>query len=119
MIPGSRHVQPPPTALSATPPVRQPLRCVTIDWTLVQTLLIASEAGSYRAAAKTASLNTIRKRVAELERKIGISLLTTSVTGVVPTDAGLLLIQTARAMRAALDEGLETDFQIEREQGNV
>ena len=65
------------------------------------------------------SLNTIRKRVAELERKIGTSLLTASVTGVVPTDAGLLLIQTAKAMRAALEEGLETDFQITREQGNV
>ena len=81
----------------------------------MQSLLNVCEAGSYRAAAKDVSLNTIRTRVAELERKIGTPLVKASITGVVPTDAGLLLIQTAKAMRTALEEGLEQGFQIPRD----
>ena len=74
----------------------------------MQALLEVSEAGSYRAAAKTISLNTLRKRVAELERRIGAPLLTASVSGVVPTKAGLRAVETAKAMRSALQSGLET-----------
>ena len=67
---------------------------------------MVSEAGSYRSAARTVSLNTLRKRVAELERQTGTMLLTASVTGVVPTKAGLNVVETAKAMRLVLETGL-------------
>jgi Bacterial regulatory helix-turn-helix protein, lysR family len=100
MTPGSRQ-------LPVSPDVGP-----SIDWALMQALLLVSEAGSYRSAAKSVSLNTLRKRVAELERRTGAPLLAASVSGVVPTTAGLRLVATAKAMREALETGLSVGVEV-------
>ena len=100
MISGSRH-RPDKTA---TPSLRpHATRNPQLDWGLLQTFLTVIEATSYRQAAKTLSLNTVRKRVAMLERHTGLKLVECSVNGVTPTEAGERLLQQARLMRDTLD----------------
>ncbi len=76
----------------------------SINWQLLQTFLETVEVGSLRAAAENGvvSLNTIRTRIALLERKCEATLLLRSVQGVNPTVAGLKVVSVARAMREAL-----------------
>lgn len=104
MISGSRRhadLKAPPK-----PPRPNTARNSQIDWGLLQTFLTVIEARSYRQAAKTLSLNTVRKRVAMLERHTGLKLVECSVNGVTATKAGEQLLSQARQMRDTLERHL-------------
>ena len=80
-----------------------------VDWGLLQNLLIVVESGSFRAGAKRHSLNTVRKRVAMLERMTGQQLVECTVTGVKPTPAGERFIAQVRLMRQTLEAHLAAE----------
>jgi Bacterial regulatory helix-turn-helix protein, lysR family len=74
------------------------------DWALFQNLLVVLDAGSLRAAALKSqrSLNTVRSRIAELERLTGLVLIDRHVQGARATDAAQPIIAIARAMEAVV-----------------
>ncbi len=107
MISGSPHRS--ETSTSATPLPPHVARNPQPDWGLLQTFLSVIDAGSYRQAAKSLSLNTVRKRIATLERHTGLKLVECSVNGVAATKAGERLLAQARLMRDTLERHLSDD----------
>jgi DNA-binding transcriptional LysR family regulator len=73
------------------------------DWEAVRTALEVVRHGSFRAAAEHmgASINVLRRRVDELERALGVKLLTRHVDGVRITAEGAKVFEAARKMEAA------------------
>ena len=73
------------------------------DWEAVRTALEVVRHGSFRAAAEESgsSINVLRRRVGELERALGVKLLTRHVDGVRITAEGKKVFEAARKMEAA------------------
>jgi len=75
----------------------------TQDWSLVRTFLAVTETGSLSAAARRLGLSqpTVGRHVHELEEALAATLFRRQPRGMAPTDAGLALLDHARAMRDA------------------
>src|ERR1700749_3675340 len=73
------------------------------DWEAVRTALEVVRHGSFRAAAEHmgTSINVLRRRVDELERALGVKLLTRHVDGVRITSEGEKIFDAAQKMEAA------------------
>ena len=73
------------------------------DWEAVRTALEVVRKGSFRAAAEHmgTSINVLRRRVDELERALGVKLLTRHVDGVRITAEGEKVFAAARKMEEA------------------
>jgi DNA-binding transcriptional LysR family regulator len=73
------------------------------DWEAVRTALEVIRHGSFRAAAERmgTSINVLRRRVDELERALGVKLLTRHVDGVRVTAEGEKVFEAARKMEMA------------------
>jgi len=78
-------------------------RYVTPDWEAVRVSLEVVRKGSFRAAAEhlRMSVNAVRRRVDELERSLGVILLTRHVDGVRVTSEGEQVFTAAAQMEAA------------------
>ncbi|MCJ2067781.1 LysR family transcriptional regulator [Methylobacterium sp. J-030] len=74
-----------------------------LDWHLLRLFLELRRAGSFRAAAERLdmSINTVRRRVEELEVVLGVSLFTRHVDGVRPTPESDSILHSALAMEEA------------------
>lgn len=77
----------------------------SLDWTLLRSFLAVVEAGSLSAAALATGVSqpTLSRHVRDLEAALGVLLFTRSVRGLDVTDAGLDLVEDARAMGAAAE----------------
>ncbi|MGN6819770.1 MAG: LysR family transcriptional regulator [Sphingomonas sp.] len=73
------------------------------DWERHRAFLAVLREGSLSGGARRLGLAqpTVRRRIAELERAIGVALFTRAPDGLVPTDAALALRQHAEAMEIA------------------
>lgn len=71
-----------------------------LDWQAVHLFLAIARAGSLTRAAVSAGLSqpTLGRRLDDLERRLGVVLLIRGRGGVVPTEAGTLLLERAEAM---------------------
>jgi DNA-binding transcriptional LysR family regulator len=86
------------------------------DWSLYQSLLAVAQAGSLSAAARATGISqpTLGRHIRALEEQLGVTLFTRHAQGLVPTDAGLPLIEAAQGMAeqaarlARLAEGGQT-----------
>lgn len=76
------------------------------DWSLVRSFLAVVEHGSLLAAARQLKLSqpTVGRHVAELESQLGLVLFERTGRGLLPTDAALRLIESARAMQSGADQ---------------
>jgi DNA-binding transcriptional LysR family regulator len=74
-----------------------------LDWALLRTFIAAIDAGSILGAAKRlASYQpTISRQIGELEAQLGVPLFERTGRGLVPTRAGLAIVEPARAMAAS------------------
>jgi DNA-binding transcriptional LysR family regulator len=75
----------------------------TPDWEAVRSFLEVVRYGSFRSAAEHLgqSVNLLRRRIDELERQLGATLLTRHVDGVRTTTEGAQILAAARQMEAA------------------
>lgn len=73
------------------------------DWECHRAFLAVLREGSLSGAARALLIAqpTVRRRIAELERQLGIALFTRAPDGLVPTDAALGLREHAEAMEIA------------------
>lgn len=73
------------------------------EWQLLQTFLDVAELGSFRktAIARFAALNTVRGRIAQLERITGRQLVERGQNGIALTTDGEAVLAVARAMAGA------------------
>ncbi|MEN7538196.1 LysR family transcriptional regulator [Aurantiacibacter flavus] len=76
-----------------------------VDWTLLRSFLAVVESGSLGAAASRtgASQPTLSRHIRDLEQALDVSLFTRTPHGLDPTEAGLSLMDDARAMGAAAE----------------
>lgn len=81
----------------------------------IAAFLSAVDAGSISAAATQLNLSksVVSKRVADLERALGVELLHRSTRGVTPTDEGLAFHARGRSILQQLDEAAEAVSTIE------
>jgi DNA-binding transcriptional LysR family regulator len=70
------------------------------DWDDVKFFVAVAEHGSTIAAAKALEVNqsTVQRRVAELERRLGLNLVRRTSTGYALTEAGIGLLSRAQAL---------------------
>jgi DNA-binding transcriptional LysR family regulator len=75
----------------------------TPDWEAVHTFLEVARRGSFRSASDHLhlSINALRRRIAELESRLGVALFTRHVDGVRITAEGEEILAAARKMEAA------------------
>jgi DNA-binding transcriptional LysR family regulator len=80
--------------------IRMEWRAVTFDWNRVRAFLVTAEEGSLSAAARALGLAqpTLGRQVEALERELGVALFERHGRGLRPTEAGLRLLDHARAM---------------------
>ncbi len=73
------------------------------SWELYGTFLAVMREGSLSAAARALAVAqpTARRRIEELERTLGVVLFTRATTGLVPTDAALIIQHHAETMAAS------------------
>lgn len=86
-----------------------------LDWEDLRAFLLVIEAGGFRpgAAAGSLSINSLRRRIQNLEQALGIGLLSRTPTGTSPTSAGDLIYAIAREMRVAAElTGCDDDNDI-------
>src|ERR1700759_5350965 len=85
------------------------------DWEAVRTALEVVRNGSFRAAAEHmgTSINVLRRRVDELERALGVKLLTRHVDGVRITAEGAKVFEAARKMEMASYELIQAGEQAQ------
>ena len=83
-------------------PCKRPVRGAP-DWESIHISLEVIRKGSFRAAAEHlgTSINVLRRRVDELERNLGVKLLTRHVDGVRVTSEGEKIFEAAKKMEAA------------------
>lgn len=76
-----------------------------LDWNLIRSFLAVADTGTLLAAAKASRLSqpTIGRHIDELEASIGVILFARGRSGMVLTEAGLSLLDDARAMAAEAD----------------
>ena len=74
-----------------------------VDWESIHISLEVIRNGSFRAAAEHlgTSINVLRRRVDELERNLGVKLLTRHVDGVRVTSEGEKIFEAAKKMESA------------------
>jgi DNA-binding transcriptional LysR family regulator len=74
------------------------------DWALLQNFLTVLDAGSFRGGAVNSgrSLNTVRSKIAELERQTGLILIERRTLGAKATEAAQPIVTIARMMESAL-----------------
>lgn len=74
-----------------------------LDWEGARVFLEVVRCGSFRSAAEALhiSVNTLRRRIEEFERRLGLVLLTRHVDGVRMTTEGELVLAAAKRMEAA------------------
>jgi DNA-binding transcriptional LysR family regulator len=79
-----------------------------LDWRTLQAFLDVAECGTFRSASieRRFALNTLRWRVADLERLAGCELVRRSNEGITLTPAGEDLLRVIRAMVAAKEEAV-------------
>jgi DNA-binding transcriptional LysR family regulator len=97
-------------------------RGVGFDWNRVRAFLVTAEEGSYSAAARALgqSQPTIGRQVAALEAELGVALFERVGHGLELTEAGLELVDHARAMgEAALHLSRRADGQATSLEGTV
>jgi DNA-binding transcriptional LysR family regulator len=84
-----------------------------VDWESVHISLEVVRKGSFRAAAEHlgTSINVLRRRVDELERSLGVKLLTRHVDGVRVTSEGEKIFEAAKKMEAASYELIQAGEQ--------
>jgi DNA-binding transcriptional LysR family regulator len=72
----------------------------TPDWDSIRIFLEVARRGSFRSAAEQLgqSINSLRRRITELEYKLGVTLFTRHVDGVRPTAEGGEIFEAARRM---------------------
>jgi len=91
------------------------------DWESIHISLEVIRKGSFRAAAEHlgTSINVLRRRVDELERSLGVKLLTRHVDGVRVTSEGEKIFEAAKKMEAAsyelIQAGEQTNVQLSGE----
>jgi len=75
------------------------------DWSHVAAFLAVAETGSLSAAARRigASQPTVGRQIQAMETALGTALFKRQARGMAPTEAGLALLDPARAMRAAAE----------------
>lgn len=75
----------------------------TPDWESIRIFLEVARRGSFRSAADhlCLSINALRRRIAELESQLGVTLFTRHVDGVRTTAEGEEILAAARSMEAA------------------
>lgn len=97
VIPSSQHPVPPRDAHWAKTAI--PL----LDWEDLRAFLLVKEAGGFRpaAAAGKLSINSLRRRIRNLEIALNTELLCRGPAGSTPTAAGDVIYAIAREMRAA------------------
>lgn len=88
------------------PPVEHPASVAsidTLDWQLLRLFLELHRAGSFRAAAERLdmSINSLRRRLEDLEKLFGVPLFTRHFDGLRPTNEAERLIGGVRAMEDA------------------
>ena len=76
-----------------------------MDWNLIKTFLAVAEEGTLLAASRSLRLSqpTTGRHIDELEASCGVTLFTRGRSGMVLTEAGLSLLDEARAMAAEAD----------------
>jgi DNA-binding transcriptional LysR family regulator len=76
---------------------------VGFDWNRVRAFLVSAETGSFSAAARALQVSqpTISRQIAALEARLGVTLFERTTGRLSTTDAGLDLLEQARAMGAA------------------
>jgi DNA-binding transcriptional LysR family regulator len=81
----------------------QTVRKGSPDWESIHVSLEVIRKGSFRAAAEHlgTSINVLRRRVDELERSLGVKLLTRHVDGVRVTSEGEKILEAAKKMETA------------------
>ena len=81
----------------------------------LQTLIVAVEEGSLRAAARRMGVSqpSVTKTIRELERSIGAPVLQRSTAGVFPTAQGSVLLNHGRRALRELDEAQQQIDQLE------
>jgi DNA-binding transcriptional LysR family regulator len=81
----------------------------------LRALVAAVDDGSLRSAAKRIGMSqpALTKAIRELERELGVSLLTRTVTGVTPTAQGRVLVEHARTADRALLAAVDQIRQLE------
>lgn len=74
-----------------------------LDWSLVQAYLAVAEAGSLSAAARQLNLSqpTLGRHIHAIEAALNVSLFNRQSRGMELTDAGLSLLESAKAMHSA------------------
>lgn len=85
------------------PPEEHPRHKLIANWESVRLFLEVARSGSFRSAADRTdhSLNALRRRIADLERQLGATLLTRHVDGVRMTPEGEQILAAAERMEAA------------------
>jgi DNA-binding transcriptional LysR family regulator len=75
----------------------------TIDWDAIRIFLEVARRGSFRSAADhlALSINALRRRIAELEYQLGVTVFTRHVDGVRTTPEGMEILAAAREMELA------------------
>jgi len=75
----------------------------TPDWEAIHVFLEVVRQGSFRSASDHLgqSINALRRRIAELEQQLGVTLLTRHVDGVRTTAEGAEILEAARTMESA------------------
>lgn len=75
----------------------------TPDWEAIHVFLEVARQGSFRSASDHLgqSINALRRRIAELEQQLGVTLLTRHVDGVRTTAEGAEILESARKMELA------------------
>lgn len=78
----------------------------SLDWSLVQAFLAVADHGSLSAAARFlgASQPTVGRQIRAMEEQLGTELFTRSDKGLMLSEAGEALLDSARAMRDAAHE---------------
>lgn len=83
-----------------------------IDWDDLRYYLIAAQAGTVTAAAKIlkVSRTTVTRRVAALERNLGLALYELNVNGPGSTDAGRDVLACARDVESRIRDMLSASI---------
>ena len=74
-----------------------------LDWTFLQSFAAVVREGSLSGAARALGLSqpTVGRHIKALEQALGVELFLRAPRGLVPTDAGLEMLEHARAMESA------------------
>jgi DNA-binding transcriptional LysR family regulator len=80
------------------------------DWDSARIFLEVVRCGSFRSAAERValSINAVRRRIDDFERRIGVTLFTRDVRGTHLTDEGALVVAAVERMEAASFDVLRT-----------